>query len=423
MPDNTTRIQVLRGDLDRYLTSETLSSQEAVRLLSELEELDPSATSSYVEQLGQSLDFRFYWQRHLEERWRISHFSGTVAEPWNQYINRLRTRPPVAFGDTTILIGGRDVSIHDPHSQAIFIQHDEILHVEAPPVDHDQQVFAVQQFGTGPSTNAIPYGITRDGRHVMQQQGYRGCAAACSAMLVMDHGKGTNGLWVWVRNCNFSDTDQANEAIQQTGLTTVWTSYYIEGNDHDRGILLERLLAINGSGILGVGGEIGHHVVLLDFLSMTENWAVIRDPFHGWSLTITAEALLKRYGGDFLQITRPLSGTKPRGALTPASKLLSGGGSTAFLLFGMGLAAGVSHADAAESLSPREHHEMAHHVHQPHQHVSAHRVFHERIEARRHSPVADLSLTSNPTLWGEALGNPVAFNLPQWGLAETVAGL
>ena len=59
-----------------------------------------------------------------------------------------------------------------------------------------------------------------------------------------------------------------------------------------------------GSGILSVGGEIGGHVVVLDSFSMATNTAIIRDPFHGWSITISADSLLRRTssGQDFIQV-------------------------------------------------------------------------------------------------------------------------
>lgn len=99
-----------------------------------------------------------------------------------------------------------------------------------------------------------------------------------------------------------------------------------------------------------------------------------------------------------------------------------GGGPAALLLFGMGLAARhSSHVHAAEGEPEKtvhtHHFYSDDHAHQPHHHLSASRIFHHRIE--RHSPAHDLSLHSDPIIWGGAtLGNPISFNL-----AETVVAL
>lgn len=92
----------------------------------------------------------------------------------------------------------------------------------------------------------------------------------------------------------------------------------------------------------------------------------------------------------------------------------------AMLLFGMGLAAGVSHAHAAtpptRETTVTSHH-IPHRVAQYHHSVSTHRISHPTTaDARKHSSAYDLSLSHQLSVWGgAALGSPISFSL-----AETV---
>ncbi len=43
--------------------------------------------------------------------------------------------------------------------------------------------------------------------------------------------------------------------------------------------------------------------IVLDELSWSEDSAKLRDPYHGWAITTTANALLQRGPGDFILIS------------------------------------------------------------------------------------------------------------------------
>jgi hypothetical protein len=134
-----------------------------------------------------------------------------------------------------------------------------------------------------------------NGRHILLQSGQRGCTAGAVAMLLLDHGRRPDPRDF--QEANFEKCERMAEQIRRAGLSVHLTPGRM--NAHE----LERLLAARGPGIVGVvTEEAGGHVIMLDAVALKEGIAVIRDPFHGWQIRITLEALMRSGPGDFLQI-------------------------------------------------------------------------------------------------------------------------
>ncbi len=226
--------------------------------------------------------------RHLRS---VDVLLGKPPKPSEDYLTRNRVNPRVG-GQDTIMIepDGSVTSIHNPDLNALFIGNPEILGMEMPPSQHKLSI------------DGIPYGRTTDGRIVMQQQGQRGCVATATTMLAMDNGgRPDTG---WVKACNLSNLEEASRSLERSGLSPIYTNRH--GNKQEIGRQLETLIAQNGSGVLSIGGEIGGHVVAIDSFSMQDNTAIIRDPFHGWSITVPADSILRRMGNhlELVQVGR-----------------------------------------------------------------------------------------------------------------------
>ena len=115
-------------------------------------------------------------------------------------------------------------------------------------------------------------------------------------MLQLDHGVAPD--WNWVARNNLSTREHRANVLDDSGLlpgvADVSASDPIQVGEN-----LEHLLRHYYSGILGLGGELGGHVVVLDYFSMKDNLAIIREPFHGWSIATLASAVLNRYPDEF----------------------------------------------------------------------------------------------------------------------------
>ncbi|MEI6242522.1 MAG: hypothetical protein WCP39_03850 [Chlamydiota bacterium] len=140
--------------------------------------------------------------------------------------------------------------------------------------------------------------FTESNRHVILQQAAKSCVPTCVGMLVLDHKKTPN--YDAIELTNLANDEQAVEWVRETGLTPKFTEIPNVSNKTE---FLVRCLKENGSGALGIDHpKIGGHDIVLDEISIENNTAVIRDPFHGWALTIKLNALLSWNPCSLIQI-------------------------------------------------------------------------------------------------------------------------
>lgn len=130
---------------------------------------------------------------------------------------------------------------------------------------------------------------------VIQQQGQRGCTAATTAMLIMDNGKAPSLQALGHRNLGNSETMARD--LNRAGLNPMMSNV-------DKFEELSALIKKSGPAIIGVHGkEIGGHVVILDRLTKTS--AIIRDPYHGWCIRMSKDALKEICSlQDIIQVKR-----------------------------------------------------------------------------------------------------------------------
>lgn len=132
---------------------------------------------------------------------------------------------------------------------------------------------------------------TKYEKRILQQQAGRGCTAAASAMLILDHGGKIDLQELQARNLG-NDEDMMQD-IQRAGLTPLMSTL-------DKENLLPSLrkaIQDHGSAIVSIGGEVGGHVIVVDDVSEKLDSVRLRDPYHGWEITVTAKAFLQRGPG------------------------------------------------------------------------------------------------------------------------------
>jgi|GEM_PF-5399558 len=130
--------------------------------------------------------------------------------------------------------------------------------------------------------NDSPINLHRDeyGRYVLLQPGVRACTAAVTAMMILDSGKQCDISALRTRNIGTERLMVSD--LQRAGLTPLVS--LPKSRDELRSMIVN-----HGSAIVSVNSGNGGHVILVDEIS--RDTAKIRDPFHGWSITIPLSSL------------------------------------------------------------------------------------------------------------------------------------
>lgn len=128
---------------------------------------------------------------------------------------------------------------------------------------------------------------TTHGKAIIQQQTLRGCTAAAAAMLIKDCGGEPN--WDNLRFTDLGGSSTMSQAIQMAGLLPIITTL----SERDLLSSLRELIHITGSAIVDVTpASLGGHVVVVDEISEDLESARLRDPYHGWEITVKASAFI-----------------------------------------------------------------------------------------------------------------------------------
>lgn len=188
-----------------------------------------------------------------------------------------RRIPPCGSLDTVIRHRNADGSIHFTSSHGngtLFSDSDIIKKLNIIKTVHvDDDVYA---------------SYTRHGKAIIQQQATRGCTAGATAMLIMDHGKTPNVSDLRLRSLG-NDYDMHCD-IEKTGLQVVLNS---PTNLSE----LRQAIIKDGSCIVCVGGKLGFHEIVVDEVSKYLTNIRLRDPYHGWEITVSSEAFLQEWSG------------------------------------------------------------------------------------------------------------------------------
>jgi hypothetical protein len=198
----------------------------------------------------------------------------------NNTVLQVRNIPPLGICDTIIFSPS---GIKSVHGSGELFSDSEIV----------EKLDIIKRIEIGSNIYAS---YTKNGKAIIQQQATRGCTATTAAMLIMDNGKKANLVALRTRNLG-NDEDQMRD-IQNAGLKAVINS----ANDLSE---LRNLIIQNDSCIVSVDGKLGGHVIVVDEVSKDLSKIRLRDPYHGWEITVNSEAFLKEWhGGKAIQIVK-----------------------------------------------------------------------------------------------------------------------
>ena len=205
----------------------------------------------------------------------------------------VRKEPPLSLIDTCVFTeDGLPASVHGTGLKSFSDK--DIVHVHK---SHSDTVLAEHlQVQTDIPSDDIQ---VINGKHVLLQQAQRSCVPTACAMLLLDHGKIPDYSSVYLTNLA---TDKEQQSwLEKGGCKVCKTVLKREYRDFEIIELLQFLLKKNGPGILSIDSKtIGGHAIILD--KIMGDQAIIRDPCHGWMISITLSALLEYMGGSFIQI-------------------------------------------------------------------------------------------------------------------------
>lgn len=150
---------------------------------------------------------------------------------------------------------------------------------------------------SGTFGNGIEIEYSENGKAIIQQQGARGCAAASTAMLIADHKKSINVHRLV--SCNFSPADTKITDLEQAGLTPITTTI----KNPQMLEKLEKQIKKQGSALVTISDEETSHAIVVDAVNLQEKSVRLRDPYHGWEITVKAASFLARFhGGMIIQV-------------------------------------------------------------------------------------------------------------------------
>lgn len=184
--------------------------------------------------------------------------------------------------------GDRMVMITDVY---LCFQDDEIKEIHA----HEREE----------NRDGIVVHYSKNGQAIIQQQALEGCTAGAAAMLIADR-------QIMIHTGRLLRERTASDGkvviprdIEAARLTPITSSY--SGIEH-----LASAIRTHGSAIIGINDTLGTraHVIIVDAIHFDDQTAVIRDPYHGWQITVTLDALRSRVESDhaetfFIQIEEP----------------------------------------------------------------------------------------------------------------------
>ena len=125
---------------------------------------------------------------------------------------------------------------------------------------------------------------------IIQQQCLRGCTAATAAMMILQNGKMlSEHQSQLIYRCGLRNGSQIESDLSYVGLRSRVTNAYTLQN-------LRSLLVDQGSGIAEISdSDVGGHSIILDEVSEDLQTVRLRDPFHGWEISVASGAVVKRH--------------------------------------------------------------------------------------------------------------------------------
>ena len=125
---------------------------------------------------------------------------------------------------------------------------------------------------------------TENKKPIIQQQSTRGCTAAATGMLILEHEKPLD--LVKLSRRNLGNKEKQIQDLVEAGLKPLLSTCKNIAE-------LEECLKKHGSAIVSVDSGAGGHAILVDAINKSS--VRIRDPYHGWEVEVALEAFLKSW--------------------------------------------------------------------------------------------------------------------------------
>lgn len=163
----------------------------------------------------------------------------------------------------------------------------------------------------GNNFHPIKGGELQENRHMLQQIGWRGCVQTCVEMIKLDHGLTPNVPAL--KDATFRPSKEAVNDFARAGLQSTLQEVRLNkmsvSEEHKplaALAVLESALKTSGPLILSLSTEVGEHALILDTLDLKNSSACVRDPFHGWAIEISLDALKARFklGFDYIAVNK-----------------------------------------------------------------------------------------------------------------------
>lgn len=197
-----------------------------------------------------------------------------------------RKHPPIGIMDTVRMTKDADGSCHisSVHPPIIVFHDDEIVNIHT----------VLRRERIAPNVFAE---YTGNRKAIIQQQAQRGCTAAAVAMLVKDDRRDPDVQYLGTTN--LGNTDEMMAHLRAAGLTPVLR------RSETLQDLRDKLLDM-GSAIVTIDDlEIGGHTVVVDKIPSGLYEVRLRDPYHGWEITVTADSFMRRWDKETIIQVEP----------------------------------------------------------------------------------------------------------------------
>lgn len=196
---------------------------------------------------------------------------------------RVSSRCDTAYFDADL----KPISVHG--SQEHFIEEQYIL---------KKHVMRYVDCGPYPATRKV-VALARNGKYIIWQQAIRSCVAAAISMIALDRGKVF--LAQEITRSVASDEKQLRY-IRDAGFTPV--VHTLRGYGIEKAKKLEEMIAKSGSGLLHLlHPDLNSHMVVLDEISLAKGRVTLREPYHGYMITIRLFPFINWIGEEFVELT------------------------------------------------------------------------------------------------------------------------
>ena len=149
-----------------------------------------------------------------------------------------------------------------------------------------------------PATKKV-VAIAKNGKHIVWQQAIRSCVATAISMIALDRGKTFLAKEI---TYGVASNEKQNRYIHEAGFIPV--TYPLTGLGIEKARKLEQLIAKSGPGLLHLQHpNLKSHMVVLDAISLAKGRVTLREPYHGYMITIRLFPFANWIGEDFIEFT------------------------------------------------------------------------------------------------------------------------